>query len=159
MIGGGNAAFETAAQLSAYCKNVTILHRSDTFRADEITVTKVLAKPNVSAMKNIELLEIKGEMFVQSIIFQDKTSSQTTTLPVTGVFVEIGQIPNTDFIDGFLKLDENKKIVVDPMTQMTEIPGVWAAGDATNGRYHQNNIAAGDAVKALEDIYLYIHAK
>jgi len=159
VIGGGNAAFESAAQLSAYCKSVLILHRSDSFKADEITVTKVLAKPNVKALKNIELVEIKGEQFVNAIVYKDKISGEMTTLPVTGVFVEIGQIPNTGFVDGFLKLDENKKIVVDPMTQMTSVDGVWCAGDATNGKYHQNNIAAGDAVKALEDIYLYIHAK
>jgi len=56
-----------------------------------------------------------------------------------------------------VELDQFGKIVVDPMTQMTKVPGIWAAGDCTNGKYHQNNIAAGDAVKALEDAYLWIH--
>ena len=65
VIGGGNAGFETAAQLLAYCKSVTLLHRSDTFRADEITVEKVLKNPKMKAIKNVEILEVKGEKFVE----------------------------------------------------------------------------------------------
>ncbi len=159
VVGGGNAGFESAAQLLAYCKSVTLLNRSDSFRADEITVTKVLSNPKMKAIKNVDILEVTGDQFVQGIIYKDAKSGETITLPVAGIFVEIGQIPNTGFVDGFLKLDENKKIIVDPMNQRTSVNGIWCAGDATNGLYHQNNIAAGDAVKALEDIYLYLNAK
>ncbi len=157
VVGGGNAAFETAAQLLAYCKSVTMLHRSENFRADPITVEKVLADPKMKALKNIEILEIKGEKFVSSIIFKDKMSGETTELPTTGIFVEIGHIPNTHFVKDLLTLDTNNKIVTDPMNQHTSVEGIWCAGDASNGLYHQNNIAAGDAVKALEDIYLWVH--
>lgn len=157
VIGGGNAGFESAAQLLAYCNSVTLLHRSAEFRADEITVQKVLANPKMKAIKNVDLLEVVGEKFVTGIKFKDKISGEETLLPTTGIFVEVGQIPNTDLVNGLTELDVNKKIIVDPMTQMTAIPGLWAAGDATNGLYHQNNIAAGDAVKALEDIYFWLH--
>lgn len=159
VIGGGNAGFESAAQLLAYCKSVTILHRSDTFRADEITVEKVLKNPKMKAIKNVEILEVKGEKFVEGIVYKDLADGLEKELKVSGIFVEIGQIPNTDFLKGLVPLDDYNRVKVDPMTQKTSVPGVWAAGDCTDVLYHQNNIAAGDAVRALEDIYLAIHAK
>lgn len=157
--GGGNAGFESASQLLAYCKSVTLLHRSETFRADEVTVEKVSKNPKFKAIKNVDILEIKGEKFVEGIVYKDKNTGIETELTVSGIFVEIGQIPNTSFAKDILPLDEIGRIKIDPMTQKTDIPGIWAAGDCTNVLYHQNNIAAGDAVRALEDIYLAIHAK
>lgn len=157
VIGGGNAGFETSAQLLAYCKSVTMIHRSDKFRADEITVKKLLENPKFKIIKNAEIIRVDGEQFVSSLTYKDKITSEEHTINSTGIFVEIGQIPNTNFVKDIVKIDEFNKIIVDPMTQMTSIPGIWSAGDCTNGRYHQNNIATGDAVKALEDAYLWIH--
>ncbi len=157
VIGGGNAAFESAAQLLAYCKSVTLINRSDTFRADEITVLKVLKNPKITAIKNAEILEIKGDKFVEGLIYKDKDGEHE--LKVSGIFAEIGQIPNTDFVKKILPLDEIGRIKIDAWSQKTEVPGIWAAGDCTNVLYHQNNIAAGDAVRALEDIYLAIHTR
>ncbi len=159
VIGGGNAAFETVAQLLAYCKSVTLLHRGGHYRADEVTVEKVLANPKMKAFTNVDVLEVKGSKFVEGIVFKSKIEGTVTELPVTGVFVEIGQLPNTGFVKDFVPLDEFNRIVVDPMTQRAKVPGVWAAGDCTNGLYHQNNIAAGDAVKAIEDLYIYLHKR
>ena len=159
VVGGGNAAFESAAQLLAYCKSVTLINRSDTFRADEITVEKVLKNPKIISVKNAEILEIKGDKFVEGLIYEDTTSGEQKELKVSGIFVEIGQIPNTDFVKGLVPLDEIGRIKIDAWSQKTEVPGIWAAGDCTNVLYHQNNIAAGDAVRALEDIYLAIHTK
>src|SRR3989338_5872077 len=159
VIGGGNAGFETAAQLLAYCKSVTLLHRSESFRADEITVEKILKNPKMKAVRNVEILEVKGDKFVEGIVYKDKISGAETELSISGIFVEIGQIPNPLFIKGAVPLDEIGRIKIDAWTQKTEIPGIWAAGDCTNVLYHQNNIAAGDAVRALEDIYLYLHTK
>ncbi len=159
VIGGGNAGFETAVQLLAYCKSVTLLNRSDIFRADEITALKVLKNPKMKAVKNVEILEVKGEKFVEGIVYKDKLTGQETELKVAGIFVEIGQIPNTSFAKDAVPLDEIGRIKINPLNQKTEVPGIWAAGDCTNALYHQNNIAAGDAVRALEDIYLYLHAR
>jgi alkyl hydroperoxide reductase subunit F len=165
VVGGGNAAFESAAQLAAYCKSVTIINRSDKFRADEVTVEKVLSKPNVKAIKNAIPHSVKGEQFVTSFSYQEADTSGAETvngkiveLPVTGIFVEIGLLPNTDFAKDITELDLVGKIIVDPKTQKAKTLGIWAAGDCTDGLYHQNNIAAGDAVKALEDIYNYLNA-
>lgn len=157
--GGGNAGFETAAQLLAYCNSVTLLHRSDTFRADEVTVEKISRNPKFKAIKNVDILEIKGDKFVEGIIYKDQKTGIETELKVTGIFVEIGQIPNTSFVKDLIPLNEYGSIKIDPRTQKTETAGIWAAGDCTDVLYHQNNIAAGDAVRALEDIYLYLHAK
>ncbi|MFZ3011857.1 MAG: FAD-dependent oxidoreductase [Minisyncoccia bacterium] len=159
VIGGGNAAFESASQLLAYCKSVTLINRSDTFRADEITVEKVSQDPKLTVVKNAEILEIKGDKFVEGLTYKNKISGEQKELSVSGIFVEIGQIPNTDFVKDIVSLDEIGRIKIDAWTQKTETPGVWAAGDCTNVLYHQNNIAAGDAVRALEDIYLAIHTR
>jgi len=159
VIGGGNAGFETAAQLLAYCKSVTLLHRSDEFRADEITVEKVLKNPKMKAIKNVDILEVKGGKFVEGLIYKDRTTGKENELKVSGIFVEVGQIPNTDFAKGVVPLDQYGRIKINPLNQKTDVPGIWAAGDCTDVLYHQNNIAAGDAVRALEDIYLAIHTK
>ena len=159
VVGGGNAGFESASQLLAYCKSVTLLHRSDTFRADEVTVEKVLKNPKMKAIKNVEILEILGDKFVDGITYKDKITGEKTTLKVAGVFVEVGQIPNTGFAKDIVPLDEIGRIKIDALSQKTQTPGIWAAGDCTTVLYHQNNIAAGDAVRALEDIYLAIHTK
>ena len=157
--GGGNAGFESASQLLAYCNSVTLLHRSDTFRADEVTVEKISKNPKFRAIKNVDILEIKGEKFVEGLIYKDKNTGEEVELKVSGIFVEIGQIPNTSFTKDILTLDEIGRIKIDPWTNKTEVEGIWAAGDCTNVLYHQNNIASGDGVRALEDIYLSIHAK
>ena len=97
VIGGGNAGFESAAQLLAYAKSVTLLHKSEQFRADEITVEKVLKNPHMKAIKNVEILRVDGEKFVSSLTYRDKTTGEEITLPTQGIFVEIGQTPNTEF--------------------------------------------------------------
>lgn len=158
VIGGGNAGFETAAQLLAYTKSVTLLHNDSEFKADEITVNKVLENPKMKAFKNAETLEIIGDKFVTGLKYKDVESAEENTLDVQGVFVEIGLVPSTNWIGDTIELNERKQIVVDPRDQQTSHPRIWSAGDATNGLYHQNNIAAGDAIKALEDIYNFLHA-
>ena len=159
VVGGGNAAFESAAQLGDYAKSVTIINRSDSFRADPVTVEKVLAKPNIKAIKNAIPTEVKGDVFVNGFVYTDALTQEKKELPVTGIFVEIGLIPSTDFVKNIVETDNIGKIIVDPKTQKTKTAGIWAAGDCTDGLYHQNNIAAGDAVKALEDIYLALNTK
>ena len=151
VIGGGNAGFETAAQLLAYAKSVTLLHHNNTFKADPVTVEKVLSDGKMRGITNAELTSIVGEKFVHGLTYRDTTTNEKHALDVSGIFVEIGMIPNTDFAQKLVELDEYKRVVIDPWTQQTNIPGVWAAGDCTNIKYHQNNISAGDAVRALED--------
>ncbi len=155
VVGGGNAGFESAAQLLAYCKSVTLLSRSET-RADAITVEKLLKNEKFTLVKNAIPTEIHGEKFVDGISYTENGAQKN--LPCSAVFVEIGQIPATSFALDFIATTASKNIIINPRTQETNVVGVWAAGDCTDVLYHQNNIAAGDAVRALEDIYLHLHA-
>lgn len=157
--GGGNAAFETVAQLLAYCTSVTLINRSDSFRADPVTVEKLSNNPKLKIIKNAVIKEIKGNKFVDSLIYTDTTTGEDKEIATKGVFVEIGLIPNTEFLKDILNINSYGQIPVDPRTQMTSVSGIWAAGDCTDGLYHQNNIAAGEGVKALEDIYMHLHTK
>lgn len=159
VIGGGNAGFESAAQLLAYCKSVTLIVRKDSFRADPITVEKVLSHPKMKAIKNVDILEVTGTDFVEGIKYKENDTEETKEIKVSGIFVEVGQIPNTSFVKDIVPLDEKGRIKIDPWTNKTETPDIWAAGDCTNILYHQNNIASGDAVRALEDIYLTLNTK
>lgn len=158
VIGGGNAGFETAVQLLAYCKSVTLLTRGP-FRADPVTVEKVLKNPKMKALEYATPIEIKGDKFVQAVVYEDDKTKEKIEIPAGGVFVEIGLIPATDFIKDVIALNKYGQIPIDPRTQKTQTPGIWAAGDSTDVLYHQNNIASGDAVRALEDIYMTLHAK
>lgn len=159
VVGGGNAGFETAAQLLAYAKSVTLLHRGPAYKADPVTVEKVLAHEHMTGLLNAEPTKVTGEQFVSGLTYRDAATGEEKTLPVAGIFVEIGMIPNTSFAEGVVELDEYKRITIDPWTQKTSVPGIWAAGDCTNVKYHQNNISAGDAVRALEDIYVHLKTK
>jgi len=158
VVGGGNAGFETAAQLLAYTKSVTLLNHGDHYKADPVTVEKVLAHPNMRGVVNAETVSIHGERFVKGLTYKDKVTGETHELPAAGIFVEIGMIPNTGFVKDVVELDEYGRVVIDPWTQKTSAANIWAAGDCTNVKYHQNNIAAGDAVRALEDIYVTLKA-
>ena len=158
VVGGGNAGFETAAQLLAYAKSVTLVHRGSEFaKADAATVASVLAHPNMRTALNSEPTEVRGNKFVSSIVVKNIKSGEIKEIPTGGVFVEIGMIPNTDFVKGLVGLDTFGRVITNPKNQRASCGGIWAAGDCTDELYHQNNIAAGDGVKALEDIYFYAH--
>jgi NADH-dependent peroxiredoxin subunit F len=159
VVGGGNAAFETAAQLLAYCKTVTLLNRTTSFRADEVTVAKLKQHPNFTIITNAIPTEVTGDGFVNGLVYKNAVSGDVHKIATPGIFVEIGLIPTTDFAKNIIELNPIGQIPVDPRNQQTKTPGIWAAGDCTDGLYHQNNIAAGDAVKALEDIYVHLHTK
>lgn len=159
VVGGGNAAFETAAQLLAYCKSVTLINRSSTFRADEITVKQTMKNPKFKAITEIEFVDVHGGDFVEGMTIKYNADGKTEKIPATGIFVEIGQIPNSNFVLNYVPTTGGGQIIIDPRTQATKIEGIWAAGDVTDVLYHQNNIAAGDAVRALEDIYMWLHRR
>lgn len=157
VIGGGNAGFETAAQLLAYCKSVTLIHRGHDFtKADTLSVEAVRKHPNARLLTNTEPTKVAGDKFVSGISVINNSSKEEILLPVSGVFVETGSTPNTSYLGSLVSKDSSGHIITDPRTQRASFEGVWAAGDCTDGLYHQNNIAAGDAVKALENIYQYI---
>ncbi len=158
VIGGGNAAFETATELAAYCKSVTLIQRSLRYRADETTVEKVLKNPKIKSIINHEILEVLGNKFVKGLKIRNKETGEEKIISTAGIFVEIGTLPATSFVKDLVNLNENDNVIIDPKTQKTSCPGVWAAGDCTDCLYAQNNIAVGDAIKAIEDIYRNIRS-
>ncbi len=181
VVGGGNAGFESAAQLLAYCKSVTLLSRGEP-RADAITVEKLLSNVNFKLIVGAMPTEVHGEKFVNGISYEltklnskGEKTTEIIKLNAGGVFVEIGQIPATAWAKNVATLDEYGKVKINPWTQKCvqnsdqnqdsnmsigkDIDAVWAAGDCTNILYHQNNIASGDAVRAVEDIYKTLKTK
>lgn len=156
VIGGGNAGFESAAQLLAYAKSVTLLHKNADFKADPVTVEAVLKNPKMKTLTNVDITEVVGDKFVSGLKYKNNQTGEEGTLDVQGIFVEIGAVPTTAYAKDVVQLDEYNRVIIDPWNQRTNTEGIWAAGDCTNGIYHQNNIAAGDAVKALEDIYIFL---
>ena len=136
-----------------------MLHRSENFKADPITVEKILANDKMTGHTKTKPTAILGDKFVSGVRYKDIEKNEEITIPATGVFVEIGMLPNTEYLKDIVELDEYKRIKIDPWTQQTNTKGIWAAGDCTTVKYHQNNISAGDAVKALEDIYINLKAK
>lgn len=159
VVGGGNAAFESSAQLLAYCKSVTLLNRSDKLRADALMVSRLEQNPSFKIVTNAVPVEIKGDNFVESIVWEDRITKKRHEMKTPAVFVEIGLVPTTFFAKNVLELNKIGQIPVDPTNQKTTVSGIWAAGDCTDGLYHQNNIASGDAVKALEDIYITLKTR
>lgn len=153
VVGGGNAGFEAAAQLLAYCKSVTLLSRSEP-RAEKIIIDKLLENPNFKLIKNITIKEVHGETFTNGLTYVNKFTGEETRLDTGGIFIEIGQIPATDWVKDIVELDEENKVKIDPWTNRASGENlIWAAGDCTNILYYQNNIASGEAIKAIEDIY------
>jgi alkyl hydroperoxide reductase subunit F len=110
----------------------------------------------MKAIANAVPVEIKGDGFVTSLSYKISGFDETIELPVEAVFVEIGHVPATGFASGLVEMDGINRIKIDHKSQRTSVSGIWAAGDCTDTLYHQNNIAAGDAVKAIEDIYLWL---
>jgi thioredoxin reductase (NADPH) len=136
---------------------VILLNRSGEFKADPTTIETVLSNPKMKAIKFAVPKEVKGDKFVTSIVYTDSQMKKDVEIPVTGIFVEVGSIPNTDFAKDLIALDQYGRIIVNAKNQRASVEGVWAAGDCSDGLFHQNNIAAGDAIKAVEDIYLFLH--
>ncbi len=159
VIGGGNSGFESASQLLAYAKSVTILQRGEKYNAEPTMVENVLANPKMTGILNAEISEVFGDGFVKGKKYKDAKSGEEKTLDVSGVFIEIGAIPATDFISADLVEKDNfGQIKIDHRTGRTSQSGIWAAGDCVDSLFKQNAIAMGDAVKAVEDIYPFLKA-
>lgn len=158
VVGGGNAGLEAAADLIPYAAHVYLLARGASLKGDAVTQEKI-QKAGVETFFNAEPRRIVGDAdnkFIAGLEYYDKTSQEIKTLPVEGVFVEIGAVPNTEIVKDIVLLNEKKEIIIDHRTGATSVGGIWAAGDATDAAFKQNNISAGDAVKAALSAYAYL---
>jgi NADH-dependent peroxiredoxin subunit F len=144
--GGGNSAVEAAIDVAKIAKHVTIVHRS-AFRADQILLDKLAQQPNVTVHLQTQILEIQGDDRMRQILALDKRSNQEVTIKADGIFIEIGNLPNSDLVKGFIVTNDRGEILVDGK-QATNVPGAFAAGDVTDTPYKQIIIAAAQGATA-----------
>ncbi|MBU6142029.1 FAD-dependent oxidoreductase [Patescibacteria group bacterium] len=153
VVGAGNAGLEAVRDSLAYASKVHLFVRGDAVKGDAETFDMISKDPKVEIHYQVEAKEIIGDQFVTGLRYLDKKEGGMKELATDGVFVEIGSVPNVEFLGDLVKKDPYNAIVVDHATQRTSREGIWAAGDVTDLPYRQNNISAGDGVKALLNIY------
>lgn len=144
--GGGNSAVEAAMDLSKIAKSVTLIHRSN-LRADQILVDQMNGIPNIKVHLMTQIEEIVGDQLVEGLRVTHKESGTEEFIEAKGIFVEIGYLPNSDFVKGILTLNAQGEIVVNAKNE-TSLQGVFAAGDVTDVPYKQIIISAGEGAKA-----------
>jgi len=157
IVGAGDSACEEAHYLSKMCSKVTMLVRSEKFRASKIMEERVRKIENISILMNYDTIEVLGDnQVVTGVKAKNKTTGEIFDIPATGFFVAIGHKPNTDIFKDFLKLDETGYIINIPGTSKTNIAGVFVAGDAADHVYRQAITAAGTGCMAALDAERYL---
>ena len=160
IVGAGDSACEEAHYLSKLCKKVTMLVRSEKFRASKIMEARVRATENITILMNHDTVEILGdEQVVTGVKAKNKTTDEIFDIPATGFFVAIGHQPNTSIFKDYITLDETGYIVNTPGTSKTNVEGVFVAGDAADHVYRQAITAAGTGCMAALDAERYLAAK
>jgi thioredoxin reductase (NADPH) len=147
VVGGGNSAISEALHLSKFATKVTVIHRRDQWRATPVFVDKVANEPRINFLMNTTIDAVEGEENVKQLKLNNVVSGQKSVLPVSGVFVAIGQRPNTDLVKDTVKLDSTGYIVTNEKME-TGLPGVFAAGDIRSNSIRQTISAAGDGATA-----------
>lgn len=156
IIGGGNSGLEAMIDLFPYASKLYLIECRPELVGDSSTQEEVRKSPKVTIINNADTQEILGDKFVSGLKYLDKNDNQVKELKVEGIFVEIGSVPNSEFIKDLVDTNQAGEIIVDHKTGATTHPGIFAAGDVTDGIYKQNNISAGDAVAAALSAYNYL---
>ena len=160
IVGAGDSACEEAHYLSKLCKKVTMLVRSDKFRASKIMAERVQKTENIEILMHTETEEVLGDgQVVTGVKAKNRATGEITEIPATGFFVAIGHKPNTDIFADYITLDETGYIVNVPGSSKTNVPGVFVAGDAADHVYRQAITAAGTGCMAALDAERYLAAK
>jgi len=156
VIGGGNSGVEAAIDLAGLATHVTLIEFDQQLRADAVLQRKLHTLSNVQVITHAQTTEITGDgKTVNGLVYQDRTNGQAQHIPLEGVFVQIGLVPNTEWLKDTIKLTRHGEIEVDAKGQ-TSLPGVFAAGDATTVPYKQIVIAAGEGAKAALGAFDYL---
>ncbi|MDF7676669.1 alkyl hydroperoxide reductase subunit F [Neisseriaceae bacterium ESL0693] len=157
VIGGGNSGVEAAIDLAGVVKHVTLLEYSDRMRADEVLQHKLHSLPNVNVIMNAQTTEVTGAQGkVNGLTYLDRQTNQPQHIDVEGIFVQIGLLPNTDFVRGTVKLTEPMREIEIDTHGRTNVPGIFGAGDCTNVPYKQIIIATGEGAKAALSAFDYL---
>ncbi|MCY1513461.1 Alkyl hydroperoxide reductase subunit F [compost metagenome] len=148
VIGGGNSGVEAAIDLAGIVGHVTLIEFDDKLRADAVLQNKLASLPNVKVIKSALTTEVKGDgQKVTGLVYKDRTTDELHTVELEGIFVQIGLLPNSEWLKGVVELSPRGEIITDAKGQ-TNIPGVFAAGDVTTVPYKQIVIAVGEGAKA-----------
>jgi thioredoxin reductase (NADPH) len=148
VIGGGDAAVEEAMFLTRYAEKVTLIHRREQFRAQPILIEEARDHPKIDILVNKVVESIEGDQKVSHVQLRDVVSGEQSRLDVGGVFIFVGFIPNTGLVDQHIEHDAAGYYLTDPMTMMTNVPGIFAAGDVRAQLTRQITTAVGDATTA-----------
>ncbi|MFA6322817.1 MAG: thioredoxin-disulfide reductase [Candidatus Buchananbacteria bacterium] len=158
VVGGGNSALGAAQYLSGLAKQVYLIHRREEFRGEEYKVKELKKTKNVTILLNTDVVEIKGQHLVESLVLKDKTKNENIELGINGMFIEIGYSANIDFLNDLVQANKNKEIITDKNTK-TSCSGIFACGDVTDVADKQMVISAGEGAKAALEAYRFIHAQ
>ncbi len=161
VVGGGNAGFEAALFMARYASKIYILEFGATVKADlqnqeDIETLRQAQGKQIEIITNASVKEIKGDVFVKELFYEDQVSKELKNLQVSGVFIEIGSQPATALAKGMVDFNERDEIKVDFETFATKTPGLFAAGDVNVGKYKQIVTAAGEGCKAVLAVYDYL---
>ncbi len=160
VIGGGNAGLEAVQDLAPYASEITLLEGGAVLKGDPVTQEAIKKIPQLKeTIFGAEILEVVGGEFVTGLRYRLKADNQEKLLPVDGIFVEIGSVPNSEMVKGLADLNARGEVVIDSKMGTTSQPGLFAAGDITDDPYKQNNISAGDGVKAALAAYQFLLKK
>lgn len=158
VVGGGDSALEEANFLTRFAERVTVIHRRKELRASKIMQDRAFANPKIEFRWNSVVEEVLGDGRVEGVRLRDVETGEVSTLPLRGLFVAIGHLPNTRLFEGQLELDANRYVVTAPGTTATSVPGVFAAGDVQDHVYRQAVTAAGSGCMAALDAERYLEA-
>jgi thioredoxin-disulfide reductase len=157
IIGGGDAGFEAAIFLNNYAEKIYILEYGETVRAGKDNQEKALSSGKVEIITSAELKEIKGEMFVKSIVYKDRKNNEEKTIELNGVFVQAGYEPATKLLKDLVDLNERNEAIVNFETLETKTPGLFVPGDANSGKVKQIVVACGEGAKSVIYAYKYLN--
>jgi thioredoxin reductase (NADPH) len=158
VVGGGDTALEEANFLTRYASHVTLIHRRDTLRASKIMQDRTFKNPKISIIWDTDVIDVQGDDAVTGLLLYNRKTGEERVLPVQGFFLAIGHQPNTELFKGFINMDKAGYIVPVEHT-MTNIPGVFAAGDVTDHRYRQAVTAAADGCRAAIDLERWLESQ
>ena len=155
VVGGGNSGVEAAIDLAGVASHVTLFEFMPELKADQVLQERLYSLPNVTVHKNAQVKEITGSSKMEGITYIDRETGEEHHLPMDGVFVQIGLVPNTEWLEGALERNRMGEIIVDERGA-TSIPGVFAAGDCTNSPYKQIIISMGSGATAALSAFDHI---
>ena len=158
VVGGGDSALEEALFLTRFASSVTLIHRRDSLRASKIMQERALAHPKIKVAWNRQVVEVLGENTVSGLRVRDTVSGNEEELAVTGVFVAIGHVPNTDIVKGIVDLGEDGYVITGPGSY-TSVDGIFAAGDVQDHHYRQAITSAGSGCMAAIDAERWLESR